>query len=346
MSENNKIKTVVSGITPSSSKLHIGNFFGAIKPHLELQKQVDKAFYFVADLHALTTVKDRQTLENNIMNVVLDYLAFGFDPEKVVYFRQSEVPEHSQLAVILANYISYGQMQRMHAFKDKLQEGTSVENVNMGLFNYPILMAADILLYKPDGVPVGEDQKQHVELARDIAQNFNKAHKTEFFPLPKPVISDHKEIARVVGTDGKRKMSKSLDNVIGIFDDEEVIRKQIMSCYTDPNRLKATDPGEVEGNPVFIFHDLLNDNLEEVNDLKERYRSGKVGDVEVKEKLFAAHQRYFKEAREKRKELTDTFGLPQFILEDGRIRANDIAHQNLSKVQELIGLKSIFAINK
>lgn len=340
MSENSNIKTVVSGITPSGGKLHIGNYFGAIKPHLELQKQVDKAFYFVADLHALTTIKDRQTLEDNILNVVLDYLAFGFDPEKVVYFRQSEVPAHAQLAVILGNYVSYGQMKRMHAFKDKLQEGESVESINMGLFNYPILMAADILLYKPDGVPVGEDQKQHVELTRDIAENFNKTYKTDFFPLPLPLISKHKEIAKVIGTDGKRKMSKSLRNIIGIFEDEEVIKKQIMSCYTDPKRIRPTDPGEVEGNPVFVFHDLLNQNREEVEDLKTRYRLGKVGDVEVKEKLFLAHQRYFVEPRARRQDLAADLGRVKAILEEGRGKANAIANETLAEVMNLIGLKS------
>jgi len=341
MSENNKIKTVVSGITPSSSKLHIGNFFGAIKPHLELQELVQEAYYFVADLHALTTVQDKKILEDNILKVVVDYLSLGLDTDKIVFFRQSQIPEHSELAVILANTVSYGQMKRMHAFKDKLQEGASRESVNMGLFNYPILMASDILLYKPDGVPVGEDQKQHVELTRDVAENFNKTFKTTIFKLPEPIIAS-KEISRLVGTDGKRKMSKSLGNVIGIFDDEEVIKKQIMSCYTDPNRIKPTDPGKVEGNPIFLFHDLLNKDTEEVDDLKARYRAGKVGDVEVKEKLFNAHMKYFKFARENRAVLEKDLDSVRAILEKGRKRASEMATQTLDEVHEIIGLKSIF----
>lgn len=334
------IKTVVSGITPSGNMLHIGNYFGAIKPHLELQQSVDRAFYFVADLHALTTVQTKEELEENSLSVILDYLAFGFDSEKVVYFRQSEVPAHTQLAIVLANYISYGQMQRMHAFKDKLQVGQEEGSINMGLFNYPILMAADILAYKPDGVPVGEDQRQHIELTRDIAENFNKTYKTDFFPLPEALIDKAKETAKVVGTDGVRKMSKSLGNVIGIFDNEETIRKQIMSCFTDPNRKKATDPGKVEGNPVFIFHDLLNDDKVEVEDLKTRYREGKVGDVEVKEKLFEAHKRYFNEARERRSELADDPEKVRKILRNGKESAKKVAEQNLQEVYELIGLKS------
>lgn len=335
---DSKIKTVVSGITPSGNMLHIGNYFGAIKPHLELQNEVEQAYYFIADLHALTTVKDKVELENNIRNVVLDYLALGLDPEKVVFFRQSHVPMHSELTVILANYIPFGQMQRMHAFKDKLQEGEAVENVNMGLFNYPILMAADILLYKPDGVPVGEDQRQHIELTRDAAQYFNKTYQTDYFPLPEPLIDKNKDISKVVGTDGVRKMSKSLGNVIGIFDDEETIRKQIMSCYTDPSRIKSTDPGKVEGNPVFIFHDLLNDNKDEVQDLKNRYVKGEVGDVEVKEKLFNAHLRFFSQAREKRAQLSNDLGAVNQILQSGKEKAITRSSQTLQEAKDLIGL--------
>ena len=333
------INRVLSGITPSGSKLHIGNFFGAVKPQLELQEKISETFYFLADLHALTTVQDRNVLEENIQAVVLDYLALGLKPEKSIFFRQSSVPEHSQLAVVLANYVSYGQMKRMHAFKDKLQKGANVESVNMGLFNYPILMAADILLYKPDGVPVGEDQRQHIEITRDIADKFNKAYKKEVFPLPEPLIS--KSVGRVIGTDGERKMSKSLGNVIGIFEEEQVIRKQIMSCFTDPNRKKATDPGKVEGNPVFIFHDLLNDDDKEVEDLKRRYREGTVGDVEVKEKLFEAHKRVFGEARERRKKLEENLEPVKKILTDGASKASQVAKKTVEDVYKTIGIRNM-----
>lgn len=327
-------KRIVSGITPSGNSLHIGNYFGAVKPQLELQ-ETHQTYYFVADLHALTTIRDKKKLEENVTGVVLDYLALGLDPDKCVFFRQSEVPAHSQLAVVLANYVSYSQMQRMHAFKDKLQKDANTESINMGLFNYPILMAADILLYKPYGVPVGEDQRQHVELARDIAENFNKTHGTKVFPLPEPLIS--KQVGRIVGTDGERKMSKSLGNIIGIFDDEETIKKQIMSSYTDPNRKKATDPGKVEGNPVFLYHDLMNDNVKEVEELKARYIAGTVGDVEVKEKLIAAHQRIFAKARAKRKELEKNLDSVKEILASGAEKAGKVARQTLAEVYEVIG---------
>lgn len=330
-------KRILSGIAPSGGFLHIGNYFGAVKPQIELQDS-HETYYFVADLHALTTVQDRELLESNILNVVLDYLALGLDPSKCVFFRQSDVPSHSQLAVVLANYVTYGHMQRMHAFKDKLQKGMEVESINMGLFNYPILMAADILLYKPFGVPVGEDQRQHVEITRDMAEAFNRKYKKEVFPLPEPLIS--KETGKIVGTEGDRKMSKSLGNVIGIFDAEEIVRKQIMSCFTDPNRFKATDPGKVEGNPVFIFHDLVNEDKAEVEDLKHRYREGKVGDVEVKEKLFAAHQKLFAAARGRRKELAADGNKVREILVDGAEKAEKIAKATLAEVYEVIGIKN------
>ncbi len=329
-------KRILSGITPSGSALHIGNYFGAVKPQIELQ-ETHETYYFVADLHALTTVQKREDLEKNIVSVVLDYLALGLDPEKCVFFRQSDVPAHSQLAIVLANYVTYGHMQRMHAFKDKLAKGSGVESINMGLFNYPILMAADILLYKPDGVPVGEDQRQHVEITRDIAENFNKAYKTDTLKLPEPLIS--KEAGRIIGTDGERKMSKSLGNVIGIFDDLEVIKKQIRACFTDPNRQKVTDPGRVEGNPVFIFHDLLNDDLEAVEGLKKRYREGTVGDVEVKDKLFEAHVRTFEKARERRVYLESHFNEVEDILKAGAEKASKVANETLEEVYKVIGIK-------
>ncbi|KKT55748.1 MAG: Tryptophan-tRNA ligase [Candidatus Collierbacteria bacterium GW2011_GWB1_45_35] len=333
-------KRILSGITPSGSALHIGNYFGAVKPQIELQNG-NETYYFVADLHALTTVQDKEDLERNIKNVILDYLSLGLDPQKCVFFRQSDVPAHSQMAVVMGNYVTYGHMQRMHAFKDKLQKGAGSESINMGLFNYPILMAADILLYKPEAIPVGEDQRQHVEITRDMAESFNNKY-GNILVLPEPMIS--KATGRVVGTDGERKMSKSLGNVIGIFEDDEIIRKQIMSSFTDPNRKKATDLGKVEGNPVFIFHDLLNDDKEEVNDLKDRYSKGMVGDVEVKERLIVAHQRMFHEAKKRRKLLAnDQEGL-RSILREGAEKAAMVANETLKEVYTSIGI--INGLNK
>lgn len=327
---------ILSGITPSGNALHIGNYFGAVKPQIELQNREDETFYFIADLHALTTIQKSTELESNIDNVVLDYLALGLDPEKSVFFRQSQVSAHAELAVVLANYISFGQMQRMHAFKDKLQDGADEGAINMGLFNYPILMAADILLYKPDGVPVGQDQKQHVELARDIAEKFNKTYNTDLFPLPEPLIS--KETGKIVGTDGFRKMSKSIGNIIGIFDEPEVIRKQIMNAYTDPSRIHATDPGKIEGNTVFLYHDLINPNTDQVSEMKKRYQEGTIGDVEVKERLFEAHQALFSPMRARREGLIRESSLIGDILAKGAQKASEFANQTLKEVYTTIGL--------
>jgi tryptophanyl-tRNA synthetase len=332
-----QIKRVLSGITPSGGNLHLGNYFGAVKPHIMLQETVEEAFYFIADLHALTTVHDKKQLEYNISNVILDYLALGLDPDRAVFFRQSMVPAHTQLAIVLANFISYGQMQRMHAFKDKLQAGTDVGSINMGLFNYPILMAADILIYKPDGVPVGEDQRQHVELTRDIALSFNKAYNKEIFPLPEAIIGKD-QFGRLVGTDGARKMSKSLNNVVGIMDSQDVINKQIMKCYTDPDRIKATDPGKIEGNTVFVYHDLINQNKQEVDELKQRYLQGTVGDVEVKQKLILAHEELFAQSRERRQKLVQDKDLVNDILQTGASKAKLIADKTLEEVYENIGI--------
>src|SRR5258706_928210 len=331
-------KRILSGITPSGNGLHIGNYFGAVGAQIELPNRDFEVYYFIADLHALTTVKDREKLEDNITNVVLDYLALGLNPEKCVFLRQSEVPQHSQLAVVLANYISLGQMERMHAYKDKLQMGTSQTIINMGLFNYPILMAADILLYKPYGVPVGEDQKQHVELTRDIAVNFNKIYKTDVFVLPEPIIS--KDTGRIIGTDGLRKMSKSLGNIIGIFDDENLIKKQIMSAYTDPNRKSAKDPGQVEGNTVFVYHELLTKDKELVRNMKTRYQAGDIGDVEVEERLFESHKEFFKGARERRKSLENNIDLVKEILRNGAEKAQIIAEKTLNEVYSTIGVNN------
>lgn len=335
--ENQSDKIVLTGVTPSGDAMHIGNYFGAMLPLVKLAQSGHKVYAFVSDLHALTTIQDKTTLHHNIQQVVLNYLAFGIaDTPNVIFFRQSQVPAHSELSVILSNFISCGQMQRMHAYKDKLQKGCGQQSINLGLFDYPILMAADILLYNSDLIPVGEDQKQHVELARDVAENFNHAVGEEILKLPEALISQ--ETARIVGTDGERKMSKSLGNIIGIFDDEKVLEKQIMSSYTDSTRKKATDPGHVEGNPVFVYHDLFNQDKAEVEDLKKRYLAGEVGDVEVKQKLLLAHHQFFAQIRVRKTEFENNPQLVTDILERGRVEAETVANKTLNRVKTSLGL--------
>jgi tryptophanyl-tRNA synthetase len=342
------MKRIVSGINPSgNASLHIGNYLGAVKQFKELSKRND-CFLFVADLHALTTVQNKEQLEKNIETLVLNELALLGDLRGITFFRQSDVPEHSELAVILGNYAPLGLIKRAHAYKDKLQKEIFEEEVNMGLFCYPILMAADILIYKPDLVPVGKDQKQHVEITRDIAERFNKNYKTKLFKLPEPYIPEN--VATILGTDGKRKMSKSLGNVISVFEDEEVIKKQVMGCYTDPTRMHANDPGHVEGNMVFTYLDFFGPSYakasagKDLSQLKELYRQGKISDVEVKNYLFESLMSYFADARKRYEELKNNPDKVKRILKDGAEKARSVASQTLAEVRSLIGLNNKYSL--
>jgi tryptophanyl-tRNA synthetase len=329
------MKRIVSGINPSgNASLHIGNYLGAVRQFQELAKEND-CFLFVADIHALTTVQNKEQLEKNIETLILNELALLGDLRGITFFRQSDVPEHSELAVILGNYAPLGLIKRAHAYKDKLTKEVAEEDINMGLFSYPILMAADILLYKPDLVPVGKDQKQHVEITRDIAERFNRTYKTDLFKLPEPYIPEN--VATILGTDGKRKMSKSLGNIISIFEDEEVIKKQVMGCYTDPTRAHANDPGHVEGNMVFAYLDFFGEPTR-VEELKSLYKQGKVSDVEVKNYLFTSLMSYFADARDRYKELKNNPDEVKRILADGAKKARSIASQTLRQVRKTIGI--------
>lgn len=334
-------KRLLSGITPSGDgSLHIGNYLGAVKQFIELAK-TNETYLMVADLHALTTIQDKKQLSHNIEALVLNELALlrGFMTEKefakIVFFRQSDVAEHTELQSILNNVTPLGLIKRAHAYKDKLQNEVGEDDVNMGLFCYPILMAADILLYKPDLVPVGKDQKQHVEITRDIAGRFNKIYKTNTFKLPEPYIPE--EVAAVLGTDGKRKMSKSLGNVISIFDDEEIIHKQVMSTYTDPTRIHASDPGHTEGNMVFTYLDFFGQETIN-NELKKAYREGKVSDIEVKNYLYETLMKFFAPARKMYEELKDNPQKVKKILENGAAKTRAVAGATMEEVRNAVGL--------
>lgn len=341
--EDMKKKRILSGITPSGDgTLHIGNYLGAVKQFIEFGKTHD-CFLMVADLHALTTVKDKATLQKNTETLILNELALLGDLTNITFFRQSDVLMHAELTWILNNVTPLGLLKRAHAYKDKLQNDVMEEEINLGLFNYPILMAADILLYKPDFVPVGRDQKQHVEIARDIAERFNKTFRSKVFPLPEPHIPE--EVAVIMGTDGKRKMSKSLGNIIGIFDDEAIIKKQVMSTYTDPTRVHATDPGHIEGNMVFTYLDFFGDKGE-VTENKEKYRKGFVADVEVKNFLFTTLMEYFAPARLRYQELKNNPAKVKKILENGALKAREVAGKTMSEVRQAIGLTNVYSFFK
>lgn len=327
---------ILSGITPSSSKgLHIGNYFGAVRSHVEFQDK-GECFYFIADYHALNTVFNRDEFARNVYETYLDYLALGIDLEKTTFFVESHVPAIFELTEILNNVVSMGQMQRMHAYKDKLADADAdIGSINMGLFNYPILMAADILAFAPDIIPVGEDQAQHVEIARDIAGSFNHRY-GEVLKVPELFIK--KEVARVPGTDGVRKMGKSLGNDITIFAEEELIRKQIMAIVTDPARIHPTDPGDPAKNVTFLYMKLLDFDAAKVAEYEERYRAGSVGDVELKQELYKHFLEYFSTFRAKRAELAakpraEIIGL----MRDNAAKANVVASEVMGRVREAIG---------
>ncbi len=339
-------KRFLSGITPSGDgSLHIGNYLGAVRQFIELAK-TNETYLMVADLHGLTTIQDKKQLQHNIETLILNELALlkGFltpqQFEKIIFFRQSDVPLHTECQSILNNITPLGLLKRAHAYKDKLQKDVMEDDINVGLFSYPMLMAADILLYQPQLVPVGKDQKQHIEITRDIAERFNKIYKKNVFTLPDPYIPD--EVAVVLGTDGKRKMSKSLGNLIALFESEDVIRKQVMRTYTDPTRKHATDPGHVEGNMVFAYLDFFGDAAE-VSKLKEQYRAGAVSDVAVKEYLIEVLLRYFAPARKAYEELKAHPEQVTETLKAGQQKAMEVAAKTMTSAREAIGITTAYS---
>lgn len=340
------MKRFLSGITPSGDgSLHIGNYLGAVRQFIKLAK-TNETYLMVADLHGLTTIQDKKQLQHNVETLILNELALlkGFlskdEFDKIVFFRQSDVPMHTECQSILNNVTPLGLLKRAHAYKDKLAKDVMEDEINVGLFSYPMLMAADILLYKPDLVPVGKDQKQHIEITRDIADRFNKIFKKKVFTLPEPYIPE--EVAVVLGTDGKRKMSKTLGNIISMFEPEAVIQKQVNGTFTDPTRAHATDPGHIEGNMVFTYLEFFGEK-QKVAELKTRYQQGAVGDTEVKEYLFKSLLFYFANARKAYEELKANPKLVRDILQKGAERATAVATQTMKEVRDAVGLTNSYS---
>lgn len=338
MKGNFSDKIIVSGINPSSSKgLHLGNYLGAGKQHVELQGSAKTALYFIANYHSLNTVFEADQVRNNVYNTYLDYMSFGLKPEEgnVIFFVESGVPEIAELNIIINNVVSMAELKRMHAFKDKFATGVSEDNINHGLFNYPVLMAADILIFDADIVPVGEDQAQHVEITRDIAGHFN-ARYGETLKVPELYLN--KETAKVIGTDGERKMSKSLGNSISIFDREDEVRQQIFNVKTDPARIHPTDPGNPEKNVIFSYMKFLDYDQKKLSEFEERYKAGSVGDVEIKKEFFGFFMDYFKSMRAKREELSNNKDFVQKLMEDNNAEARKMADVVLKRTRRAIGL--------
>jgi len=318
---------ILSGIQPSG-KLHIGNFFGAMRQHLQLQAEHD-CYYFIADFHALTSNPAPAEVAGHSLDVAMDYIALGLDTQKTVFWRQSDVPEVTELTWLLSCITPMGLLQRCTSYKDKVAQGLSP---NHGLFAYPVLQAADILIYNSDLVPVGADQKQHIEVTRDIAIRFNNAY-SEVFTVPKEHIIE--SVAVVPGVDG-RKMSKSYGNTIEIFEPEASVRKKIMKIVTDSTPVE--DPKNPDKCNVFALLKLVA-SPEELAEWESKYRNGGMGYGQSKKRLAKLMVDYFKPFRQKRTELENNIDYVKEILANGAERAKAVARETLEKARQAVGLK-------
>ena len=318
---------VLSGIQPSG-KLHIGNFFGAMRQHLQLQAEHD-CFYFIADFHALTSNPTPAEVAGHTLDVTMDYIALGLDTEKTVFWRQSDVPEVTELTWLLSCVTPMGLLQRCTSYKDKVAQGLSP---NHGLFAYPVLQAADILIYNSDLVPVGADQKQHIEVTRDIAIRFNN-HYSEVFTVPEEHIIE--SVAVVPGVDG-RKMSKSYGNTIEIFEPEVSVGKKIMKIVTDSTPVE--DPKDPDKCNVFALLKLVA-SPEELADWESKYRTGGMGYGQAKKRLAELMIDYFKPFRQKRTELENNIDYVKEVLSKGAERAKTVARETLEKARQAVGLR-------
>lgn len=321
------MKTILSGIQ-SSGKLHLGNYFGALRQHIQMQEEGD-AFYFIANYHSLTSINDGEEIYQNTIDVALDYLALGLDPDKCTFFVQSDVPQHAELAWILGTFCPVSLMEKGVAYKDKVAQGM---NPNIGLFTYPILQAADILMYNADLVPVGQDQKQNIEICRDLAGKFNHNYEGEYLKLPEEHILE--SVAIVPGTDGQ-KMSKSYGNTIGIFDEGETQKKKVMSIQTDSTPLD--EPKDPESCNVFALIKLFADE-ESRKEIAEKYRAGGYGYGHAKKELLEMITEYFAEARSKRKELAKDPDTVRDILREGGKKARKRAEEVMEPVRRVTGM--------
>jgi tryptophanyl-tRNA synthetase len=318
---------ILSGIQPSGA-LHLGNYFGMMKPAIELQEQ-GEAFYFIADYHSMTSLFDPAERRANSLDVALDFLACGLDPKQSVFFRQSDVPEVTELTWLLGSVTPMGLLERCHSYKDKVAKGISF---NFGLFAYPVLMAADILIYDSNLVPVGQDQKQHVEVTRDIAIKFNEQY-GETFIIPEPQVRE--TTAKVPGTDGE-KMSKSYGNTIEIFGDEKALRKKVMSIVMD-SRSPAEPKPDADQNLAIQLLRLVAAPAE-ARGWEDRLRAGGLGYGDLKKALFEHYWNYFAGARQKRAELEANLDYVQQVLRDSAARARAKAHEVLQRARKASGL--------
>ncbi len=322
-------KRILTGDRPTG-RMHLGHYVGSLKNRVKLQDSYDQ-FVMIADVQALTdNFEDPEKVRNNIKEVLLDYLAVGIDPKKTTILVQSMIPEIAELTVFYLNLVTLERVLRNPTVKDEIKQKGFGQQIPAGFAMYPVSQAADITIFNASLVPVGEDQLPMIEQTREIVRKFNSLY-GEVFVEPEALVG---EVKRLPGIDGNTKMSKSLENAIYLSDGEEELKKKVMSMYTDPSRIHATDPGKVEGNPVFIYHDIFNPDKAEVADLKKRYKEGKVGDIEVKEKLFVALNIFLAPIREKRKEFEGKDEILDQILLEGTAKAREVAKETMKKVRQ------------
>lgn len=331
-------KVVYTADTPTG-QLHIGHYVGSLENRVKLQEEY-QCYFGLANYHSFSYMKEGKSLykdpdfiHQSTLEVAMDNLAVGINPEKAVLYLESEVPETCEVAMLFSMLVTHARSLRNPTIKDEIVMKKMGNKFSLGFVNYPMLQAADILIFKASLVPVGEDQLAHIEQSREIARDFNSTY-GEMFPVPEGLVG---KVGILPGIDNK-KMSKSLGNAILLSDSDEEIEEKVKRMYTDPNRIRATDPGTVDGNPVFIYHDAFNPDKEEVKDLKERYEKGTVGDVEVKEKLSRVIKEFIAPIRERRKKYEENEELLLEVLMDGSKRARKVARETTDEMREKMKL--------
>ena len=335
-----KKNRLLTGDRPTGP-LHLGHYIGSLQNRVEYQS-THECFFVIADLHTLTTrpEKDQIKLMNDyIHQIVLDYLSIGIDPGRSTIFVQSSIPGITELSTILSMLVSTPRLERIPSLKE-MAKSAGLAAMPFGLLGYPVLMAADILIPRANLVPVGEDNRGNVELARELARRFNSMY-GDVFPIP-----EIEAEGTLIGIDGGDKMSKSLNNAIFLSDSPEVVEARVMGMYTDPNRTRADIPGNVDGNPVFIYHDLFNQDQDQVKELKHRYSKGKVGDVEVKQELVLAINEFLEPIRRKREEYSSSPDLILDILSDGAKRMKIESEETLLLIREAMGLEKYLHVDE
>jgi tryptophanyl-tRNA synthetase len=326
-------KRILTGIRPTGS-LHLGHYAGALENWVRLQEEYD-CYFLIADYQVSDYADDIDHVRRAVWEVTLDWLAVGLDPDGSNFVIESQVPQHAELSVLLSWFMPLGRLQRNPTLKAEMADlETGKKGVPVGFFIYPVMQVANILMPRAHLVPVGEDQLPHIEMTREIARKFNRDF-GEVFPEPEPLVG---RVPRLVGLDGQAKMGKSIGNTIDLKDDADTVNRKVMSMYTDPTRLRATDPGHVEGNPVFMYHDAFNPDVEEVNDLRERYVRGAVGDVEVKKKLAVAINNLLEPMRERRVYYESRPELVKEALEKGTARGFKTAQETIEAVRHALRL--------